>query len=330
MLHINRKTLSFIGVITLLIIVVAYAATTGSIRVTPVELIQGLITGTNDDVAIIKDLRLPRIIIALFAGAALSVAGVLFQAVMRNPLADPGIIGVSAGAGFMSIAVVALFPTLYFYVPLFAFVGGALAFFLVYSLSWKTGLDPLRMILIGVAVNAVFTGLSQTLGFSGSAITQSMSQVTTSTLTMKKWADVEVIVVYGTVGLMLAFALYAWCNYLALNDKTAKSLGVNVNLARFVISLVAVLLASIATAVAGLFAFVGLLIPHIGRALVGSDHKALIPFSALAGALLIVTADTLGRIVIAPNEIPASIIMGVIGGVFLVFLLRKSDRIYGH
>ncbi|WP_342515329.1 iron ABC transporter permease [Sporosarcina sp. FSL K6-1522] len=326
----NRKTLSFIGVITLLIIVVAYAATTGSIRVTPVELIQGLITGTNDDVAIIKDLRLPRIIIALFAGAALSVAGVLFQAVMRNPLADPGIIGVSAGAGFMSIAVVALFPTLYFYVPLFAFVGGALAFFLVYSLSWKTGLDPLRMILIGVAVNAVFTGLSQTLGFSGSAITQSMSQVTTSTLTMKKWADVEVIVVYGTVGLMLAFTLYAWCNYLALNDKTAKSLGVNVNLARFVISLVAVLLASIATAVAGLFAFVGLLIPHIGRALVGSDHKALIPFSALAGALLIVTADTLGRIVIAPNEIPASIIMGVIGGVFLVFLLRKSDRIYGH
>lgn len=326
----NKKTISFVGVIVLLIVVIIQSAITGSIKVTPFELIQGLFTGTNDDVAIIKDLRFPRIIIALFAGAALSVAGVLLQAVMRNPLADPGIIGVSAGAGFMSILVVALFPTLYFFVPLFAFLGGALAFFLVYSLSWKSGLDPLRMILIGIAVNALFTGLSQGLGFSGSALTQSMSQTVTSTLTMKKWSDVDVIVLYGTIGLVLSFGVYAWCNYLALEDRTAKNLGVNVNLARFVISLVAVLLASIATSVAGMFAFVGLLIPHIGRSLVGTDHKVLIPFSALAGALLILTADTLGRTIIAPNEIPASIIMAVIGGPFLIFLLRKSDRIYGH
>lgn len=326
----NKKALSFISVIILLILVSIQSALTGSIKVTSFELIHGLITGTNDEVAIIKDLRLPRILIALFAGAALSVAGVLLQAVMRNPLADPGIIGVSAGAGFMSIVVVAFFPTLYFFVPLFAFLGGAFAFFLVYSLSWRSGLDPLRMILIGIAVNALFTGLSQGLGFSGSALTQSMSQVMTSTLTMKKWSDVEVMLLYGTIGLVLAFVVYTWCNYLALDDKTAKNLGVNVNLARLVISLIAVLLASVATAVAGLFAFVGLLIPHIGRSLVGTDHKVLIPFSALAGALLILTADTLGRTIIAPNEIPASIIMAVIGGPFLIFLLRKSDRIYGH
>lgn len=326
----NKKALSFISVIILLIIVSIQSALTGSIKVTPFELIHGLVTGTNDQVAIIKDLRLPRILIALFAGAALSVAGVLLQAVMRNPLADPGIIGVSAGAGFMSILIVAFFPTLYFFVPLFAFLGGAFAFFLVYSLSWKSGLDPLRMILIGIAVNALFTGLSQGLGFSGSALTQSMSQVMTSTLTMKKWSDVDVLILYGTIGLVLAFVVYSWCNYLALDDKTAKNLGVNVNLARLVISLVAVLLASVATAVAGLFAFVGLLIPHIGRSLVGTDHKVLIPFSALAGALLILTADTLGRTIIAPSEIPASIIMAVIGGPFLIFLLRKSDRIYGH
>ncbi|MFJ7936655.1 FecCD family ABC transporter permease [Sporosarcina sp. NPDC096371] len=326
----HKKTISFVVVLVLLIVVIIQSAITGSIKVTPFELIQGLFTGTNDDVAIIKDLRLPRILIALFAGAALSVAGVLLQAVMRNPLADPGIIGVSAGAGFMSILVVSLFPTLYFFVPLFAFVGGALAFFLVYSLSWKSGLDPLRMILIGIAVNALFTGLSQGIGFSGSALTQSMSQTMTSTLTMKKWSDVDVIVLYGTIGLLLSFGVYAWCNYLALEDRTAKNLGVNVNLARFVISLIAVLLASVATSVAGLFAFVGLLVPHIGRSLVGTDHKVLIPFSALAGALLILTADTLGRTILAPNEIPASIIMAVIGGPFLIFLLRKSDRIYGH
>ncbi|GIN97223.1 ABC transporter permease [Siminovitchia terrae] len=326
----KKKWLSFITIIVLLMIALIYSVNTGSIQVSFGELINGLITGTNGDVQVIRDLRLPRIIIAVFAGASLSVSGVLLQAVMRNPLAEPGIIGVSSGAGFMAMLLVAIFPTLYFYMPLFAFLGGALAFFLVYSISWKSGLDPLRMILIGVAINAIFTSLSQTFNYRGSYTTSMVQEVTTSTLAMKKWSDVEIMVIYGTVGLILALAVYAWCNYLGLEDKTAKSLGFNVNLARFFISAIAVLLASIATATAGLFVFVGLLVPHIGRILVGTDHKVLIPFSALLGALLILLSDTLGRTLIAPNEIPASIIMALIGGPFLIFLLRKSDRIYGN
>ncbi|WP_313428732.1 FecCD family ABC transporter permease [Siminovitchia terrae] len=326
----KKKWLSFITIIVLLMIALIYSVNTGSIQVSFGELINGLITGTNGDVQVIRDLRLPRIIIAVFAGASLSVSGVLLQAVMRNPLAEPGIIGVSSGAGFMAMLLVAIFPTLYFYMPLFAFLGGALAFFLVYSISWKSGLDPLRMILIGVAINAIFTSLSQTFNYRGSYTTSMVQEVTTSTLAMKKWSDVEIMVIYGTVGLILALAVYAWCNYLGLEDKTAKSLGFNVNLARFLISAIAVLLASVATATAGLFVFVGLLVPHIGRILVGTDHKVLIPFSALLGALLILLSDTLGRTLIAPNEIPASIIMALIGGPFLIFLLRKSDRIYGN
>lgn len=325
----NKQTISFVSVCVLLLLVAMQSAMTGSIKVTPLELIQGLFTGTNDQVAIIRDLRFPRIIIAMFAGAALSVSGVLLQAVMRNPLAEPGIIGVSAGASFMSILLVFLFPTLFFYVPLFAFIGGAFAFLLVYSLSWKSGLDPLRMILIGIAVNAIFTGFGQMLG-RGNAMTMAMSQTLTSTLDMKKWSEVETIALYGSIGLLVALFIYPWCNYLSLEDRTARSLGINVNLLRFVLSIIAVLLASVATAIAGMFTFVGLLVPHIGRLLVGTDHKALIPFSALAGALLILTADTLGRTLIAPQEIPASVIMAVIGGPFLIFLLRKSDRIDGH
>ncbi|MFS0645302.1 FecCD family ABC transporter permease [Siminovitchia sp. 179-K 8D1 HS] len=326
----KKKWLSFMTIIVLLMIALIYSVNTGSINVSFGELINGLITGTNGDVQVIRDLRLPRIIIAVFAGAALSVSGVLLQAVMKNPLAEPGIIGVSSGAGFMAMLLVAIFPTLYFYMPLFAFLGGALAFFLVYSISWKSGLDPLRMILIGVAINAIFTSLSQTFNYRGSYTTAMVQEVTTSTLAMKKWSDVEIMVIYGTIGLILALIVYAWCNYLALEDKTAKSLGFNVNLARFVISAIAVLLASVATATAGLFVFVGLLVPHIGRILVGTDHKVLIPFSALLGALFILLSDTLGRTLIAPNEIPASIIMALIGGPFLIFLLRKSDRIYGN
>lgn len=156
-----------------------------------------------------------------------------------------------------------------------------------------------------------------------------MSQMT-STLSMKKWVEVDTMVIFGSIGLVLALLVYRWCNYLALEDKTARSLGINVSVLRFVISMIAVLLAAVATSIAGVFTFVGLLIPHIGRLLVGSDHKVLIPFSILAGALLILLADTLGRTLIAPHEIPASIIMAVIGGPFLIFLLRKSERIYGN
>lgn len=326
----KKAWISFITTTILLIALIIFSATTGTIQVTFFELVSGLFTGTNDDVNVIKDLRLPRIIISLFAGAALSVAGVLMQAVMRNPLAEPGIIGVSSGANFMAMMMIAIFPTLYFYTTLFAFVGGAIAFFLVYSLSWRSGLNPVRMILIGVAINAIFTSLSQTLNFRGGFANQLVQEVTTSTLAMKKWADVEIVVMYGTIGLVLAMFVYRWCNYLALEDKTMQNLGFNVNLARFIISAIAVLLAGVATATAGMFVFVGLLVPHIGRILIGTEHRRLIPFSALLGALLILLSDTLGRTIIAPNEIPASIIMSLIGGPFLIYLIRKSDRVYGN
>jgi len=325
----NKKVISFIIAIILLLVTTIYSAVTGSIEVTAMELIKGLFTDTNENVQIIKDLRLPRIIISLFAGAALAVSGVLLQAVMRNPLAEPGIIGVSSGAALISIIMISFFPMLFFYTPLFAFIGGAFAFILVYMFSWKSGLNPLRMILIGVAINAAFTGLSELFMMGNQSSMTSGISVTTSTLSMKTWSDVEVIVLYGTIGLILAFFLYAWCNHLGLEDKTLKNLGFRTNRARLIISIVAVLLASIATAIAGMFTFVGLLIPHIGRSLVGTDHKVLIPFSAIMGALLILIADTLGRTVMAPIEIPASILLAVIGGPFLIFLLRKSDRIYG-
>lgn len=325
-----KKIASFVIVIGLLLIVTIYSMITGSIEISAWELIKGIFTGANENVEIIKDLRLPRIVIALFAGATLAVSGVLLQAVMRNPLAEPGIIGVSSGAGFVSILMITFFPTLYFYTPLFSFIGGAVAFLLVYMFSWKSGLNPLRMILIGVAINAVFTGLSEFMTAQNASSMMSGVSVTSSTLTMKTWSDVQIIVLYGTIGLILSMLVYAWCNHLGLRDKTLRNLGFKVNRARFTISIIAVLLAAIATAIAGMFTFVGLLIPHIGRVLVGNDHKLLIPFSAITGALLILTADTLGRTIAAPIEIPASIIVAVIGGPFLIFLLRKSDRIYGN
>ena len=243
---------------------------------------------------------------------------------MRNPLADAGVIGISSGAGFVSIFIVTIFPSLFFWSPVLAFAGGALACFLVFSLSWKSGLSPLKIILVGIAINAMFTGLRDAFITICSYIQVTVEGSMTSNLTMKTWNDVELIVVWGGIGLLLALCLFSWCNVLVLQDKTAKNLGMRVTQARVVIAAVAVLLAAISTVVAGVIAFVGLLVPHISRRLVGSDHKLLIPFSALAGALLILAADTLGRTLIAPQEIPASTLMAIIGGPFLIFLLRKD------
>ena len=223
--------------------------------------------------------------------------------------------------------ITAFAPTLFFFTPLFAFLGGVAAFVLVYSLSWKGGLSPLRIILVGVAVNAMFTGLSSGLNSMNGGDMSGVAAIVNGNITMKTWDDVRTLVPYVIVGLVLALIFTGMCNLLSLEDKTARSLGVNVNLMRIIISMIAVLLASISTAVAGVISFLGLIVPHIGRLLVGSDHRALVPFSALFGAFLFLLADTIGRTIAAPYEVSASIIMSVVGGPFFIILLRRSKEI---
>lgn len=316
----TKKIVSVIAVMGLLGLTIIYAATTGSVQISYMEFITGLFDSTNEKMAAIRDLRFPRIFVAIFAGAALSVAGVLLQAIMRNPLADAGIIGISSGAAFTKLFIVSFFPAYFFFSPIAAFIGGAIACLLVFALSWKSGLDPLKLILVGIAINAMFSGLTEAFISFGASSAGSI----TSNLTLKTWDDVTVITTYGSIGLILAFAMYAWCNVLVLSDKTAKSIGFNVTGARIAIAAVAVLLSAVSVVVAGVISFVGILVPHIARRLVGHDHKILIPFTALLGAFIILLADTIGRTMLSPMEIPASTIMAIIGGPFLIFLIRKD------
>ena len=299
-----RAWISFGVVIILLILLFFASINIGSLKVGFGELLSGLFVKYNKDVATIYDLRFPRIIISMLAGAAIAVSGVLFQAVLKNPLADPGIIGISSGASFTAVIITAFAPTLYFFTPIAAFAGGVVAFFMVYCLSWKGGLSPMRIILTGVAA------------------------IVEANITQKTWGDVTTLFPYVVAGLFLAMLFTQECNLLSLEDKTARSLGVNVNVTRIVISLVAVLLASISTAVAGAISFLGLIVPHIGRILVGSNHKMLIPFSTIFGAFTFLLADTIGRTIAAPNEVSAAVIMSVVGGPFFILLLRRSGR-YG-
>lgn len=321
-----RAVASFVIMAVLLCGLIVAAVNIGSLKISPAELFRGLFIERVDSVAAIYDLRFPRIVISLFAGAAVAVSGVLFQAVLKNPLADPGIIGISGGASFIAVLVTAFMPALYFFIPLFAFAGGVLAFFLVYSLSWKGGLSPLRIILTGVAVSAAFTGLSDALNSMTGGNSTGVASIVEGNITQKTWDDVQTLLPYVIIGLILAILFARMCNLMSLEDKTARGLGVNVNLMRIVISLAAVLLASISTAVAGAISFLGLIVPHIGRLLVGSDHRALIPFSMLTGAFTFLLADTVGRTIAAPYEVSASVIMSVIGGPFFIILLRRSKK----
>lgn len=323
-----RTAVSFLVMITLLAALFFAAVNIGSLKVSLSELFRGLFVEYNESVATIYDLRFPRIMISMLAGAAIAVSGVLFQAVLKNPLADPGIIGISSGASFAAVLITAFVPTLFFFTPLFAFLGGVLAFVMVYTLSWRGGLSPLRIILVGVAVDAMFTGLSSALNSMNGGNMSGVAAIVNGNITMKTWDDVRTLIPYVVVGLILALAFTRVCNLLALEDKTARSLGVNVNAMRIVVSLIAVLLASISTAVAGVISFLGLIVPHIGRILVGSDHRALVPFSALFGAFTFLLADTIGRTIASPYEVSASIIMSVVGGPFFIILLRRSKK-YG-
>ena len=321
----NIKTALAFAVTGIFLLVVFFTAVnTGSLSVTFGQLLKGLFVEYDADVAAVYDLRFPRIMISMLAGAAIAVSGVLFQAVLKNPLADPGIIGISSGAGFVAVLITAYAPALFFLTPLFAFLGGVAAFLMVYLLSWKGGLSPLT----GVAVNTLFTGLSSAFNSMSGGDRTGVAAIVEANITQKTWEDVGTLFPYVAAGLILACIFIGECNLLSLEDKTARGLGINVNRTRIVISLVAVLLASISTAVVGTVSFLGLIVPHIGRILVGSDHKRLIPFSALAGAFTFLAADTVGRTIAAPNEISAAVIMSVVGGPFFILLLRRSKK-YG-
>ena len=330
MISTRKKIVSFIITAVGLLGLFLLAVNTGTLKVSPIELFNGLFVEYDPNVATIYDLRFPRIFIAMFGGAATAVSGVLLQAVMKNPLADPGIIGVSSGASLAAVLITAFLPSAFFFTPFIAFLGGMVAFLLVYSLSWKGGLSPLRIILVGVAVNAMFTGLMSAFNSGTGSSYSGAASIVNANITQKTWDDFGTLVVYVVVGIIASFFVCGRCNLLALEDKTARSLGVNVTRSRIVISVIAVLLASISTAVIGPISFLGLIVPHIARLLVGSDHKVLVPYSVLLGAYTLLLADTIGRTIAAPYEISAAVIMSVVGGPFFIILLRRSKENYGN
>ena len=326
-MKLNKKYLTIGISLILLIVLLVLLTTVGSVNLSFGEIISALINDDNKMVTtIVYKMRLPRNILAVLVGANLAVSGILLQSVMKNPLADPGITGVSTGASVAAIIILLVAPQFTSILPIAAFIGGAIACMLVFLMAYKNGLKPGRIVLAGVAINTILGGVISYLSTMYSDRIQSAMLWLNGSLATKTWADVEMLLVYSIVGIIVSLLLIRSANVLQLGDDAATNLGFNVNLTRLLISVVAVFLAATSTAVVGVISFVGLIVPHISKMLMGSDHKFTIPFSIILGSMVLLVADTLGRTIGGAVEIPVGVIMSIVGGPFFLYLLRKRGN----
>ncbi|MDQ0642015.1 FecCD family ABC transporter permease [Microbacterium murale] len=282
--------------------------------------------GTAETDYIVFDLRIPRTVAGLAAGAALGVAGALIQAFTRNPLADPGILGVNAGAAlaiaigvaFLGLRDVSAFVWL-------AFLGAFVVTVAVYFIgsSGRGAADPIRLTLAGVALGAVFAGITTGLTLSNPEAFESMRSWNAGSLLGRGLDVILPVLPFIGIGLAVAFVLTPGLNALALGDDVARAQGANVAGIRVGVIVAVTLLAGAATALAGPISFVGLMVPHIVRWLFGVDQRVIVPLSAVLAPVMVVLADVLGRVIIAPAEIPVGIVTAFVGAPVLILLARR-------
>lgn len=275
---------------------------------------------------IVWDFRLARSLVALLVGAAQGAAGAVVQGVLRNPLGDPHILGVSGGATFVAVTVLTALPQVPMrLVPALALPGGVLAGALAYRLAWEGGVAPDRLALSGVAVGALFSaGTTIVVVNSPYKITQSMIWLSGS-LWGRSWEHLLALWPWVVPSLLIIFIMASKINVLTLGDDVARGLGVRVDAVRLLLTGLASILAASAVAVAGPIGFVGLTVPHLARLLVGTDHRSALPVAALLGAVLVLAADTAGRTLVAPLEIPAGVVTALLGAPYFLYLLRKGQ-----
>ncbi len=322
----RNKYIILISLLVIFIISLFLSVGMGAINVSPKEIIQALtIKKGTANYHIIWNIRLPRTMVSVLVGASLSLSGAIIQGVMRNSLASPSIIGVSSGAGFTALLILILFPQYYHLVPLGAFVGAFIVTMLIYGLAWKDGLLPNRLVLAGVAVNSLLgAGNNALLTFFPDRVSGVINFMVGG-LNGVTWADVHSVLPYVIVGVIIALMLPDKLNILVLGDEVATGLGVNVERLRFIFIILSSLLAGSAVSVVGLLGFVGLIVPHITRLIIGADYRFLFPAAVLLGAIVVLICDLLARTLFSPIEIPVGIIMSVLGAPFFLYLLRSRE-----
>jgi len=312
--------------------VVLYSLNTGTLKLNPVMVVKTLFGfGDFQSETVLFDYRLPRIVVTMLAGIGLGIAGGILQSLSRNPLADPGIIGLNAGAAFGLIVFVTYFHALEgnpsLLIPLFTFGGGLLAAAVIVLLAYDRheGLVPIRLILVGIAVAAGFSALTLYLSLKLDEDTYTFaSRWLVGNVWGRDWIHVLALLPWIVCLLPLTLMQSNTLNALTLGDAVASSVGVRVQRKRLLLLTLAVGLASASVSMTGGIGFIGLVAPHLARRLVGSLHQYFLPVSALLGLLILVSADTIGRSIFAPNAIPAGVVVAFIGAPYFLYLLIKT------
>lgn len=320
----KRNLVMFLGLI-LLVAVLFISMIIGTANTSFSDLYNVFVGVQNtESYRILYHIRIPRVLTTMFAGINLAIAGCILQGVLKNPLADPGIIGVSAGAGLAAMVVMIVLPEYTNMVPIVAFVGAMVATLILFALAWEEGIQPLKLILAGVAVSAFFAGGMTCLMVFFSDKIQGTVNWMAGGFSGASWKHVTMILPYTIIGLVGVSISSKLLNALQLGDDVAKSLGTRVEATRFFLVTLAALLAASAVSVAGMLTFVGLIVPHMMRLVVGSDFNYLLPSSAIFGGILLIVADTVARTAFSPIEVPVGVFMSFIGAPFFLYLLKRG------
>ncbi|RFU67587.1 iron ABC transporter permease [Peribacillus saganii] len=318
----------------LLVIAGLISLNLGVVSISPAEVFQTFLgQGTQQQRLILFDFRLPGIILALLVGAGMAISGVILQGITRNELADPGILGINSGAGLAVIIYIAFFQNAAgslsilntFILPLFAFLGALVTAGLIVIFSWKQGFQSIRLVLVGVGVNAGLNAIliAIQLRLEPQDFMKALIWLS-GELWATQWQYVWALLPWYVV--LIPYTIYKshTLNVLNLGAQLSTGLGVRSNRERLILLVLAVAMAGLGVAAGGGIAFLGLIAPHIARRIVGPKHQVMIPVSALLGSLILLIADTIGKNILSPLEIPAGMIVSIISAPYFIYLLIKT------
>ena len=323
-----------LAIIVTLFVVGILSLSFGSVNLSPIKVLKILFFGEEVKQSlhiIIKQIRLPRIILSFLVGAGLSIAGVVFQGVIRNPMVDPYIVGISAGAGTgVTLAIVLNLQISFLFfstIPLMAFFGSLLTVYIVYNLAkTKDKVPVVTFLLAGVAVGFVLNAVMSFLMVLGTRDIHKIVYWLLGSLSTASWQDIRLMLPYFIVGNFIVIFFLKDLNLILLGETDAQHLGVNVERSKKYLIVGASLITASVVSVSGSIGFIGLIVPHIARMLVGPDHKKLFPTAAILGGIFLIISDDLARILLAPMEVPVGIITALTGGPYFIYLLRKTKK----
>jgi len=320
-----KDKILILSIILLLTTIIALLC--GNSKMTIIDCINGLFTNNNQTYSIImRQVRLPRILSAILAGIGLSVSGLIIQSVTDNSLASPNIIGVNSGAGLFVILLMFLFPSMFYLTPFASFIGAFVTTLIIIMLSSKINNSKATIILAGVAITTLFNGIISLITLIDNDVLSTYKYFSIGGLTNITFKSLYIPIILIILSIVILLIFVSKIEILSLGDELSKSLGVNTKLIKLIAMICASCLASSVVSFAGLLGFVGLVVPHISRKIIKGNLKENLIGSIFIGSIVMLVADTIGRCLFSPTELPVGIVMAFIGGPFFLYLLLRRKR----